>query len=394
METVSVTIAFVNTTFSTPASLATAIRAVRAELVRRIGSHWRPGERIPSIRELSGLLGSSHRSTHQAVQQLVREGVFVARERVGVFVADRLDASNIAPTIPVSAAGNSPHVTRPLAGLRVAVVAHAFDIDAVLVRMWESFERAMGQHDVRLSRVEVPRERGPKVQLPSDGVDAVALFHPSKRIIETNPKVPLVVVTHGLHNFYAVTPATNYDIVSVDHQQGGVVAGEQARSMGITRPCFIGGRDKQMPADAGMMDELSTARFDGFEAGYGESIPPARRLIAGTYSMSCGAAIAPRVMKLSPRPDAVFAASDDLAIGFIFGALALGLHAGKDYRIIGFDGQHIGRRLDGGPLTTIDLPSEMMGKKAAELLAERLLDMTLPIRRMHLGCSLFHGVTL
>lgn len=373
---------------------STAIGDVRNELLRRVGRHWTPGERIPSIRELSAALGCSHGYAHQAVKQLVREGVFVSRERVGVFVSDQLDASEIARMRSAPRGRISPYVTQPLANLRVAMAAHGTRNDGLLVRMWDAFEQAMSQYGACLQRTELPKATTKRTSLPVSDADAVALFRPEGGPIEVDPAVPLVVVSQALPRNFAVTPASNYDVVSVDHCQGGVLAGELARQAEMRTVCFLGRCNKGHPDAATAYDELSTARLNGFESGYGTAIEPEHRLSSTTYSMSCGADMARQFMELTPRPDAVFAASDELAMGFVIGARALGLRYGRDYRIIGFDGQHIGRGLQGGPLTTIDLPCEAMGEKAAELLAERLLDMTLPIRRLHMGCTLFQGVTL
>lgn len=368
-----------------------AVHHVRAELLRRIGRHWMPGERIPSIRELANTLGCSHRNTHRAVQQLVCDGVFVSRERVGVFVADKPDRAALGD---VRSAGVSPHVARPLAGLRAAIFAHDLHGEAMVMRMWESFERAMAAHDVKVLRRPLRSPPPPHVKLSCGGIDAAAVFNPRSGPIEIDPGVPLVVVAQGLPNNFAVRPAANYDLVSVDHHHGGVLAGEHARRAGIKRPCFIGRRVIRNGEVTQPYDVWSEMRLDGFESGYGAPVAPADRLFSTSYSIGRAAETPRRFIELDPRPDGVFAASDDIALGFVYGATALGLTAGRDYKIVGFDGQRLGRQLDGGPLTTVNVPSEAMGEKAAELLAERMLGANQPVRRLHLGCALFKGGTM
>ncbi|MCW5861305.1 MAG: substrate-binding domain-containing protein, partial [Caldilineales bacterium] len=90
-----------------------------------------------------------------------------------------------------------------------------------------------------------------------------------------------------------------------------------------------------------------------------------------------------------PRPDAVFAASDDLAIGFLAAAAAHGLRPAEDYHLIGFDGQD----LAGNTLTTIKVPAMDMGRRAAQLLIERFDDPHKPARRVQLECTLRRGDT-
>jgi DNA-binding LacI/PurR family transcriptional regulator len=135
-------------------------------------------------------------------------------------------------------------------------------------------------------------------------------------------------------------------------------------------------------------------RLRAFEHGFGLPVPPGHVLLTRSYGESWGARLVARYAALNPRPEAVFAASDELAVGFVKGALALGLEPLRDYQIIGFDGQERGRQLHEGPLTTIQVPAAEMGRRGAELLADRLLNPDQPARQLRLGCTLFEGNTV
>jgi len=135
-------------------------------------------------------------------------------------------------------------------------------------------------------------------------------------------------------------------------------------------------------------------RLAGFEMGWGRPVPESARLLVDRYRIEHAAAAVSQYLAMSPRPQGIFAASDDLAIGFILGGIALGIRPGLDYQIIGFDGQRMGQELTDGPLTTVEVPAQAMGAKGAQFLAERILDPDQSVRRMSLGCTLREGATV
>jgi DNA-binding LacI/PurR family transcriptional regulator len=112
-----------------------------------------------------------------------------------------------------------------------------------------------------------------------------------------------------------------------------------------------------------------------------------------TYTSTEGALFVQRYLAIKNRPEAIFAASDDLAVGFVHGALAHGILPGRDYLIAGFDGQERGRTLPTGVLTTAALPSEAMGRAAAGFLLSRIAENQTPVRRLTVGCQLIQGDT-
>ena len=181
-----------------------------------------------------------------------------------------------------------------------------------------------------------------------------------------------------------------YDIVTTEHEQGAFLAGRRFRDLGIKTACFIGAGERH---DTKQLDRTSAVRLRGFERGWGRTVSAAARLICETYDVSGPATVIDRYLSLSPRPEGVFAASDELGVGFVVAARAHGLQAPRDYQLIGFDGLDIGQKLNAGPLTTIWVHSEEMGKRAAELLERRLGDPDAPVHRLAVGCSLLQGAT-
>jgi LacI family transcriptional regulator len=100
-----------------------------------------------------------------------------------------------------------------------------------------------------------------------------------------------------------------------------------------------------------------------------------------------------RYLELPDRPKAVFAAADDIAMGFLAAAASHGLEPGRDFTLIGFDGLEQTSDSTGRTLTTIDVPLEEMGSRAGQLLIERLANPSMTRQRLYLGCRLFVGKT-
>ena len=84
---------------------------------------------------------------------------------------------------------------------------------------------------------------------------------------------------------------------------------------------------------------------------------------------------------LARRPDitAVFAASDEMAMGVILGFRDLGLAVPEDISVVGVDGHELGELVG---LTTVAQPVEEQGRAAAELVLEMITHETPPRREV------------
>ena len=77
------------------------------------------------------------------------------------------------------------------------------------------------------------------------------------------------------------------------------------------------------------------------------------------------------LLALRTRPDAVFAANDVMAMGALAAIQAAGLQVPADIAVMGFDDIPLARLLT-PPLTTVRQYQTQLGRRAAELLLERL----------------------
>lgn len=96
---------------------------------------------------------------------------------------------------------------------------------------------------------------------------------------------------------------------------------------------------------------------------------------ADDFTETGGHSAMKELLTASPRPDAVFAVNDLLAVGALLAAREAGLEVPRDLAIMGFDDIPIARLMSPA-LTTVAQPKRLLGTRAAELLFERLGDAT------------------
>ncbi|MFC4047711.1 LacI family DNA-binding transcriptional regulator [Dactylosporangium siamense] len=111
--------------------------------------------------------------------------------------------------------------------------------------------------------------------------------------------------------------------------------------------------------------------------GYREAIeragrPVDERLIAyGDFSEASGERAVHELLARTPDVDAVFAASDLMAVGALRALRELGRRVPDDVSLVGFDDVAIARQTD-PPLTTVHQPVEAMGREMVRLLLARI----------------------
>ncbi len=94
-------------------------------------------------------------------------------------------------------------------------------------------------------------------------------------------------------------------------------------------------------------------------------------VVPGHFSLEGGAEAMRRLLALDEPPTAVFACSDEMAIGAIHVARAAGVRVPEELSVIGFDDHEVSRFVG---LTTIRQDVLGQGERAARLLLERLRD--------------------
>jgi LacI family transcriptional regulator len=188
-------------------------------------------------------------------------------------------------------------------------------------------------------------------------IDGAVLVTPTVTDIVAN--VPVV----------AVDPhAGRSDIPTVDsdNTRGGHLAAEHLLALGHRRIAMVTGRPDLMS---------SQLREEGFRAALdaaGDGIE-SLQFVPGDYDPAIAAESARELLSApaGSRPTAVFAANDATALATIDVARSLGLRVPEDLSVIGFDNVPDAAMSEPG-LTTIEQPIREMGRRAAQLLVERL----------------------
>ena len=162
--------------------------------------------------------------------------------------------------------------------------------------------------------------------------------------------------------------------ITIDNAGGARDVVRHLASLGHKRIAFITGPAHNNDAEQ---------RRRGFRAGVkAHDITPVE--IAGDFTEDSGYEAAKKILALKPRPTAVFAANDSMAIGALSGFRDAGVAVPDKIALVGFDDIPIARFLD-PPLTTVKVPIAELGRRGLELLigeqAPQRLETSLVIRR-------------
>jgi LacI family transcriptional regulator len=94
-------------------------------------------------------------------------------------------------------------------------------------------------------------------------------------------------------------------------------------------------------------------------------------LIINNLSQEAGSAAAVALLKMNPRPDAVFVANDNCAVGCMIALKKAGIRIPQDIAFVGFNNDPVSKVIDPN-LTTINYPGYEMGQVAAQHLINHL----------------------
>ena len=163
--------------------------------------------------------------------------------------------------------------------------------------------------------------------------------------------VPVVALWQGSE--LDLTPAVN-----VDNRNGITTAVGHLRSLGHRRIAFIGGRllgdiRERQEAFAELMADL----LDGLPPEYVQHV---------ANNPAGGEAALGELMRLAPRPTAIVASTDVLAIGVLRGALVSGIRVPEELSVVGFDDIPMAA-FTVPALTTMRMPTAAMAAAAVAL---------------------------
>lgn len=152
--------------------------------------------------------------------------------------------------------------------------------------------------------------------------------------------------------------------VSLDNVEGGRMAVRHLVELGRRRIAFVGAREEVRQT----RDRLRGAAAFAQESGLSLDVT-----LTGRTTPRLGAEIGARLAAMAPseRPDAVFAANDQLACGIVHGLVTAGVSVPGEVAIVGYDDIPFAS-IAAVPITSVRQPARAMGRRAAELLVGRL----------------------
>lgn len=166
--------------------------------------------------------------------------------------------------------------------------------------------------------------------------------------------------------------ATRYATLNIDNHGGAYAMTQHLLSRGYRDIAFIAGPEGNFDA---------SERLAGFRAALAAHGGKTKsRVLAGDFSEQSGYRAGQQLLEMAKRPQAVFAANDMMAIGFLFALNEAGVRVPGDIALAGFDDIPISRFMQ-PPLTTVRVRITDLGASALEQLFAQMEAPDAPTQR-------------
>ena len=232
-----------------------------------------------------------------------------------------------------------------------------------LMRGIDQVARDHRQHLLVSSYHGNPQEQGEALRTMRGRVDGLLVLSPyasdASHLAENlMPSQPTVLIN-------SQSLGTGVPSLSIDNYRA---AGEMVRHL------VAGGR-RRIAFIAGPSDSFDARdRLRGYRDALAESVPDAEPwVVQGDFSEATGHSAARQLLIGSPRPDAVFAANDMMALGFLFACQQAGVDVPGEIAVAGFDDIPLARYTHPS-LTTMRVDIAGIGAQAMRMLLQHLGD--------------------
>jgi len=253
---------------------------------------------------------------------------------------------------------------------------------APVVRGVETVARREGYQVLLVNAEGTAAEREALAALAAHPVEGIIFMSTSakqanRHLNEGAGGIPIAVI-----NRYGVSRRLTQ--ILWDDRAGTRIAVEHLVQLGHARIGFIAG-----PGSGGVPRLSANRRLEGFQTALRHAgLPCDRRMIVpGDYSVEAGVQGAERLCRLPQRPTAILAANDTMAMGALRGIVRAGLRCPEDVAVVGI-GDPPFMAFAHPPLTTVALPVEEAGARAAECVLDQLREGRTAPRAEILPCRL------
>lgn len=231
--------------------------------------------------------------------------------------------------------------------------------DTVMAMLYEAIAAACA----RTGRMALVATTGDRVEeearaaelLLQRGVDGLILA-----TARDGDELPRALAERGISYVLALRTDGESPSAIGDDQLGGYLATRHLIDLGHRRIGIIAG-----PSYA----SSASGRLAGYRQAMAEQglVPSDDHIVESSFSIDAGTDAALRLMRLDPRPTAIFAVNDNTAIGAMSALVNLGLRVPEDVSLVGYNDIPIVGRLP-TPLTSVRVPFDQIATIALEML--------------------------
>jgi DNA-binding LacI/PurR family transcriptional regulator len=342
---------------------------VYSNLTRRIGEgNWQANDRLPSERALAEELGVCRVTVARAVNRLVQEGVVRRRRGSGTFIAARADTrppstGGVGLLIPFSRDGYTSHIVKGVASVLSDAGYHVLfhDTHADWRRESHQIQRLRGRVDGFLVFPADPmRNSDVYAEVLSEGtplvfVDRYCPTLATDWVVTDNYHASLEAVSRliqgGRRRIAHITTAETF------------CTSTQDRRLGYSQALLAAGLPV-LPRDIRIATMALGAEAQGAARAYAPGVPNAPPLDVD--------AIVRALLSRDGGVDAIFSVNDWTTLASLHALRRAGVRVPEDVAVAGFaDNDMVAEHLP-VPIIAVHQPRDDMGRRAAEILLERL----------------------
>ena len=226
-----------------------------------------------------------------------------------------------------------------------------------VIRGIDQAAQRQGYHVLVSSSHNAPAEISAALGTMRGRVDGVAIMSPvidgATLAAELPPSLPLVLLN-------CAGGQEDVDSLGIDNYGGAYAMTRHLVALGRERVAFIRGPRGNGDAEARLRGYREALRDAGAESN-------SEWVFEGDFQKSAGLAAVERLLAVTPRPDALFASNDSMAIAAMSALREAGLRVPEDVAVTGFDDIPVARHLH-PQLTTVRQPIQKLGATAFDVL--------------------------
>ena len=252
-------------------------------------------------------------------------------------------------------------ITRKTSTLGVLMPELYGEFFSELIRGIDVCARRAGYHLLVSSSHSDRGETEEMIRAMRGRVDGLVVLSPDVRpnVLKANlpDKFPVVLLN-------SAGARGSFDCLNVDNFGGATAMVRHLTRLGHRRIAFIQGP----PGNRDASERLRGYR-EAIHAQNGGPFGPLE--IPGDFREESGYEASRKILALKPRPSAIFAANDSMAIGLLCAFQETGIRVPDDFAIAGFDDIPIARYIT-PPLTSVRVPISELGAQATQRVVEAI----------------------